>query len=79
VLLPLATALDEADRELSALLTPERIKTIVDLIPEEWLTADAPFASPEAHREAYAHFLLTRVAHSPVFVKDAQDVRATLI
>lgn len=79
VLLPQAAALEEADRELKPLLTPENIRAIVNLIPGEWLEEDAPFASVSAHREAYAHFLLTRIDHSSVFVKDAQDARAALI
>ncbi len=79
VLLHRASALEEVDKELKALLTPGKIQAIVNLIPEEWLAGDAPFASVAEHREAYAYFLQTRVNHSSVFVKDAQDARAALI
>ena len=79
VLLPVASTLEAADRELKPLLTEERIRNIVNQIPDGWLADDAPFATPEAHREAYIQFLLTRLQHSSVFVKDAQDARAALI
>ena len=79
VLLPYASTLEAADRELKPLLTEQRIRSIVNQIPDDWLADDAPFATPEAHREAYIQFLLTRLQHSSVFVKDAQDARAALI
>lgn len=79
VLLPVAAELEAADKELKPLLTEERIRAIVSLIPDVWLDSDAPFATPEAHRDAYASFLMTRIQHSSVFVKDAQDARAALI
>jgi hypothetical protein len=40
---------------------------------------DAPFETPSLHRDAYVQFLETRLAHSEIFVKDAQDARTTLI
>lgn len=79
VLLPQASMLTEADQELKTLLTPQIIKDIVSLIPDDWLMIDAPFETPALHREAYARFLETRLAHSEIFVKDAQHARTTLI
>ncbi|WP_187264477.1 HipA family kinase [Pontibacter beigongshangensis] len=79
VLLPQATELDTADAAARAILTPERIRAIVDLIPDEWLTGDSPFETVAEHREAYIHFLETRVVHSDIFVKAAQHARETLI
>ena len=78
VLLPLAAELAEVNSNFQAILTEEKITNIVDLIPEVWL-ADDTFESAEAHREAYATFLNTRMQHSEVFVNDAQDARKTLI
>jgi hypothetical protein len=77
VLLPLASELDNVDKYLKSLLTPERIRNIVALIPDEWLTD--VFETSEQHRAAYASFLETRVAHSPIFVKEAQHARQELI
>jgi len=79
VLLPRATELDVVDTEFKTVLTPERIKAIVALIPDEWLKDEAAFNSPEEYREAYAEFLLTRIAHSEIFIKEAQHAAGILI
>ena len=80
VLLPQATELEATDTEFKAILTPTQIETIVNLIPEEWLTTiESPFQSAEEHRLAYAHFLNTRITHSETFIKEAQHARKALI
>ena len=79
VLLSRASELEEVDREFTALLTPERVQAIVALIPDEWLTNEEQFTTPAAHRAAYADFLNTRIAHSAIFVKEAQHARETLV
>jgi hypothetical protein len=79
VLLIRATELDEADKMFKALLTEERIKAIVDLVPDEWLTGENAFETPEEYRKAYTQFLVTRTAHSEIFVKEAQNAAETLI
>lgn len=79
VLLPQASQLEEADREIKALLTPQLLRDIVALVPDEWLLIDAPFETPEEHREAYINFLTARLAQSDIFVKAAQHARTTLI
>jgi hypothetical protein len=79
VLLLQATALDAVDRELRAVLTPAHIRTIVSLIPDEWLMADSPFGSAVQHRQAYAQFLESRIVNSDLFVKEAQHARESLI
>lgn len=77
VLLPQATALEAADKKGKQLLTPERIKAIVALIPDDWLP-DAQHGTPDEQRAVYAKFLETRLAHSEIFVKEAQHA-ATLV
>lgn len=79
VLLPQASELEKTDKAFKQILTKEQIRSIVGLIPDDWLDEDSIFASKEAHRNAYAHFLEVRIAHSETFVKAAQDARATLI
>ena len=79
VLLPQASMLDEVDAEYRRLLTDEKIKAIIGLIPAEWLNIDAPFETVEQHRAAYIQFLETRIAHSEIFVKEANHARAALI
>lgn len=79
VLLPSASRLAEADAECCAILTPERIRSIVGLIPNEWLVGGDEDESVSARREVYARFLETRIASSKVFVKEAQNARSILI
>ena len=79
VLLPYATQLAEVDKEFRQILTSERIRAIVSLIPEQWLLVDSPFQSAEEHRQAYVRFLETRLAHSETFVKETRDARAALV
>ena len=78
VLLPQATQLDVADEAFHALLTNGHIRSIVNLIPDEWLASDAAFPSTEAHRNVYIEFLETRFAHSNIFVKEAQYAKSLI-
>ncbi len=80
VLLPRATELEEVDTACRNLLTPDRIRAIIELIPEEWLlTIDSPFESVAEHREVYVKFLETRLQHTAVFINEAQNARKALI
>jgi len=79
VLLPWANDLEIVDSEFRAILKPEHIQSIVSLIPDEWLEGENIFETKDKHREAYAKFLETRLAHSEIFLKEAQHARETLI
>lgn len=79
VLLSQATQLDAVDTDLRQVLTHERIRSIVDLVPDEWLTGDDSFQSTDEHRQMYVQFLETRLAHSENFVKEAQHAANTRI
>jgi len=79
VLLPWAAELEAVDAEFSTILTPELIAEIVALVPEEWLGGESIFDSPGQHRQAYAEFLNTRIVHSAIFLKEAQNARQTVI
>lgn len=73
VLLPQATKLNEVDAELKAVLTEEKIRAIVGLLPDEWLATDEQEATIAERRQVYADFLITRIASSHIFVKEAQQ------
>jgi hypothetical protein len=75
VLLPFATELEEVNEKFRSVLSPELIESIAALVPDEWLTDEYSFESPALHRQAYIHFLNTRIANSDLFVKAAQDAR----
>lgn len=79
VLLAMASELEQVDKEFRSVLTPQVIESIVGMVPEEWLTEEYSFETSTEHRQAYIQFLETRVANSEIFVKEAQNARATLI
>lgn len=79
VLLPQAEKLEEVNNAFRLILTDDAIDSIVSLIPIEWLSSVSPFGSAKEHSNAYADFLKTRIAHSEIFIKEAQNARATLI
>lgn len=79
VLLPHASLLEETDTQNKAILTTDKIRGIVNLIPDEWLQWEELEKSAEEIREVYVSFLLTRLENSSIFVKQANDARKALI
>jgi len=75
VLLPKASLLEETDKAFRSLLTEEKINAIVNLIPDEWLHWEESDETPEAIKKVYSDFLLTRLANSEIFIKEAQNAR----
>jgi hypothetical protein len=74
ILLPFASELAQADTTLSARLMPERLRAIIDMVPESWLTyREDGFATPEAQRAAYLAYLSARLAAPRAFVEEAID------
>ncbi len=79
VLLPQASVLAETDTAFKKLLTPEVLEAIVNLIPEEWLQWEEVEDTAAELRNIYLQFLLTRLNHSEIFIKEAQNAREKLI
>ena len=79
VLLLRASELETGDRTFRQLLTPERIRAIVSLVPDEWLTDESSTESPSERRQVYARFLEDRLASSEIFVNEAIDARKARI
>lgn len=79
VLLPFAAELDEVDVECREIITPAFIRTIVSLIPDEWLKDQFSENTPEEIRNVYTTFLETRLNSSEIFVKEAKHAREALI
>lgn len=75
VLLPQASQLDLVDTEFKSVLTKKVIENIIAIIPEDWLADETTFQSIEEHRQAYIDFLMTRIAHSEIFVNEANHAR----
>lgn len=79
VLLPWASELEEIDKAFRAILTPERLKAIVSIVPGEWLDASATHDRAEEARQVYTQFLTTRLNLSSELVKHALHARQALI
>ncbi len=77
VLLPYASLLEETDARFQQVLTSEKIKAIIDLIPDEWLYDSG--LPPEKARDIYFRFLEIRLAASKIFIKEAENARAALV
>ncbi len=75
VLLAQATKLVEANAFAKETLTEEFFRGLVNLLPEEWLQWNDADESPEEIRNVYFQFLKTRLEHSEIFLKEAQDAR----
>lgn len=79
VLLPQASKLEEADLFSKRLLSEEKIRQIVDLIPKEWLNWEGYDENMQEIKETYTQFLLVRLENSEIFLKEAQNARKALI
>lgn len=79
VLLPLADKLNEVDRHFKSLLTDDKIKEIVNSLPDEWLNWGGEEETPQDIKQVYINFLIERRNHSEIFIKEAEDARKTLI
>jgi len=76
VLLKHASALAEVDSQMTALLTADKLASIVQLIPDGWLQDEAGFAAQGAQRRAYLDFFVQRAQSSAVFVQEAIRARS---
>lgn len=79
VLLPWASKLEEVNASFRTLLTPDRVRAVISLVPDEWLAGEHIFPSIREHKEAYISFLENRLSHSEIFLKEAQHARQSVI
>jgi hypothetical protein len=79
VLLSVAGELDIVDTTFKTLLTKERIQAVMELIPDEWLAENTFNATAGEMKNIYVQFLTLRIHSSPIFIKEAQHARASLI
>lgn len=78
-LLPFASELRSADARARTILTTERLRAIVDLIPDQWLGDESIFATREEHRTGYLDYLVSRLDASEIFVEEAIRAHAHLL
>ncbi len=79
VLLPLATQMREIDAAARERLTPQTVREVVGLVPDEWLGSETLFQTPDEHREAYTAYLLSRLEASSEWVGEIVDAHAQLV
>lgn len=80
VLLPSASMLQEVDKEMHRLITPDLIDSIVSTIPDEWLEEEGSELTPDDRRDVYRQFLTSRLQSSAeTFVAHAIDIREKLV
>jgi len=75
VLLPFATAFAQAQSELVAALTEEKINEIIACIPEDWLENTNDAFSPDEMRAAYAKYLQAKLSMLHQLIKEAEHAR----
>lgn len=79
VLLPYASKIEEVNAEFKKILTTEKIKDIVDTIPDDFLNWNLENESSQDLRDVYFQFLTKRIENSELFVNEAKYARETLI
>jgi hypothetical protein len=78
VLLSWANEIEKVDETFRSILNEKKIASVVGLVPDEWLINES---APDANenRKVYEQFLLNRIFHSEIFIKEAQYARQALI
>ncbi|NDV59647.1 HipA family kinase [Bacteroides sp. 519] len=79
VLLPWATQLDKIDTICKQKLSMDKIIDIINTIPNDWLEWEGNDDTIEEKRNVYIEFFKRRIAHSDIFVKEAQNARKTSV
>ena len=75
VLLERADQLEKASKTILENLTEDVVKSIIELIPEEWLIEESNPLSPSEMRDAYLKFVMTKISNIHLLSKEASDAR----
>jgi hypothetical protein len=75
VLLPFASKLEDADRLMAERITPEAIAGVVALLPEAWMSDDAPGGAARSP-QVYAAYLTSRLESRQAFLEEAIRARS---
>ncbi len=78
VLLPFASKLAEADMEMAPRLSPEVLRGVLDLVPDEWLQDESGFEGAEEVRAAYAEYLTARLVKPRPWVRALDEARGKI-
>jgi hypothetical protein len=75
ILLSFASALETVDDAMTASITKDVIKGIVDLVPDDWMKDNSPFNTTAENRQAYVDYLTRRLDEPRHFVEEAIRAR----
>ena len=75
ILLPFAGALETVDEAMTASITKNSIKGIVDLVPDDWMKDNSPFSTTAENKQAYVDYLTRRLEEPRHFVEEAIRAR----
>ena len=75
ILLPFASALEAADHAMTAVISEEVVKRVVELVPDEWMEEHTPFSTVAENRQAYVDYLLRRLDEPRRFIEEAIRAR----
>jgi hypothetical protein len=75
VLLPFADQLEAVDAQCKQILTDEIIRSVVNLIPDDWANWTEDNDTPETIKEVYYQFLSNRLKFSQNFLNEALNAR----
>ena len=75
ILLSFASAIETIDHAMTASITKDVIKEIVDLVPDDWMNDNSPFSTTAENRQAYIDYLTRRLEEPRHFVEEAIRAR----
>jgi hypothetical protein len=75
ILLPFASAVEAADEAMTAAISEETIRGVVDLVPDDWMQEHSPFNSITENKQAYVEYLTRRLEEPRKFVEEAIRAR----
>jgi hypothetical protein len=64
-----------SERQTRGRLNSESLSSIVDGLPDDWLDAEADFATQHEHRAAYVRYLLERLNGPRAWLDEAAAAR----
>jgi hypothetical protein len=75
VMLPYASSLEAAHERLAPRVTEPLLRSIVGLVPNEWLLPHPIVGDADAQRDAYVRYLLARVSARDALVTSIEELR----
>jgi len=79
ILLPFASSLEAADSVMTAAITDDAIREVVELAPDDWMVGNSPFQTTAENRNAYVDYLLRRIDEPRYFFEEAMRARSVQV